>query len=423
MQRRGRAPVRVLLSEGSSLSARQTITALGQRGYIVDVCDPNPLCIGRVSRFVRHHHRSPAVGTDPLGYLAFVLDLLTRERYDVLLPVHEQAFLFAKVQDRLPKGVHVALAPFEAFLQLQGKVAFSRLMERLGLPQPPTRIYSTRADLERLDEFPCFLKTSYSTAGQGVWRVTNARERDRVAVDLEKRGLLGGTREIVAQREAPGALCQAQAVFARGRLLASHCTQTRGVSVGGGHAARMGLDRPRVRDHLATLGRALEWHGPLALDYMFDARADRPTYIEANPRLVEPMNAALSGVNLADITVRVALGEVGEERTTPAAVSGSAGIRSHSLLAILIGIADHGGSRQDLLRTLAQAMAGRGIFRDSREDLTPIRVDPPSLIVLGAATAQLLLSPSAARRISTSTIESYSLTTEAVETIAALDGG
>ena len=35
---------RILLSEGSSLSAREAITALGLAGCTVDLCDPNPFC-------------------------------------------------------------------------------------------------------------------------------------------------------------------------------------------------------------------------------------------------------------------------------------------------------------------------------------------------------------------------------------------
>jgi len=419
IRRSGRAPIRILLSEGSSLSARQTITALGRCGYILDVCDPNPQCISRFSRFVRRYYRSPAVGTDPIGYLAFVLHHLTRERYDVLLPVHEQAFLFAKVRDRLPVGVGTALAAFDAFLQVQGKVAFARLMERLALPQPATRIVRSRDELKALDRFPCYIKTDYSTAGQGVWRVTGIVERDRIATALEQRGQLDGTREVIVQEEAPGALCQAQAVFAYGHLLAVHCTQTRGISVGGGHAARTGVDHPLVRDHLVALGQALGWHGPLALDYLFDEATGRPSYIEANPRLVEPMNATLSGVNLADLTVRVALGEVGASSDT---LSGHPGIRSHSLMAILLGIADHGGSRRKVLRTIVEDMRGRGIFAESKEDLTPIRMDPPSLIPLSVVTGQLLFRPRAAHHIATSAINAYSLTAAAVETIMAFDG-
>ncbi len=419
IRRPRRSSIRILLSEGSSLSARQTITALGQCGYTLDVCDPHPLCISRFSRFVRRYYRCPAVGTDPLGYLAFVLQHLSREPYDVLLPVHEQAFLFAKVQHRLPAGVGIALASFDAFLEVQGKVAFARLMERLALPQPATRIINSRAELAILDRFPCYLKTAYSTAGQGVWRITNRVERDRVAHVLEQRGLLDGTRAIVVQEEATGALCQAQAVFAHGHLLAMHCTQTRGVSVGGGHSARTGVDHPQVREHLVTLGRALAWHSPLALDYLFEEATGHPTYIEANPRLVEPMNATLSGVNLAELTVRVALGEMSASGDTQC---GLPGIRSHSLMAILLGIADRGGSQREVLRTIGEDIRGRGIFAESREDLTPVRLDPPSLIPLAVVSGQLLLRPRAAQHLAAGTVNAYSLTAAAVETIIALDG-
>ena len=412
-------PLRILLSEGSSLSARQTITALSQCGYILDVCDPNPLCISRFSRFVRHYYRCPAVGTDPLGYLEFVLNHLTRERYDVLLPVHEQSFLFAKVRDRLPAGVRIALADFDAFLHVQGKVAFAGLMDRLSLPQPLTHIIRTRAELETIDRFPCYIKTDYSTAGQGVWRVTNRAERDNASLELANIGLLDGTHEIVVQAEATGALCQTQAVFSHGHLLAFHCTQTRGVSVGGGHAARMGVDHPLVREHLVSLGHALEWHGPLALDYIFDDATGHPSYIECNPRLVEPMNATLSGVNLADLTVRVALGEV-EDISNPQ--YGHPGLRSHSLMAILLGVADHGGSRRKLINTIVEDIRGRGTFAGSTEDLTPIRIDPPSLIPLGVVSGQLLLNPHAAHHIATGAINAYSLTATTVETIMSLDG-
>ena len=153
------------------------------------------------------------------------------------------------------------------------------------------------------------------------------------------------------------------------------------------------------------------------VDDLVDEATGRPTYIEANPRLVEPMNATLSGVNLADLTVRVSLGEVGAPGDPRC---GQPGIHSHSLLAILLGIADHGGSRRELLRTIIQDMRGRGIFAGSREDLTPVHVDPPSFIPLGVVSGQLLLRPRSAHHIATGTVNSYSLSATAVETIIAL---
>ena len=413
-----RKPLRILLSEGSSLSARQTITALGRCGYILDICDPNPMCISRFSRFIRHYYRCPAVGTDPLGYFEFVLHHLTREHYDVLLPTHEQAFLFAKMRNRLTPEVKVALANFDAFLQVQGKVAFTRLMERLSLPQPLTHIIRKQTELETLDLFPCYLKTDYSTAGQGVWRVRNSTEQDQAVLELKHRGLLDGTHEIVVQEEARGALCQVQAVFAHGHLLAYHCTQTRGESVGGGHAARMGVDHPQVREHLIALGQAINWHGPLALDYLYNDATRQPTYSECNPRLVEPMNAILSGVNLADLTIRVALDEVED---TANVQLGRPNIRSHSLMALLLGVADHDGSRRKLLHTILQDIRGQGIFAGSKEDLTPVRIDPPSLIPLAVVSGQLLLRPRSAHHIATSAINAYSLNAKTIETIMAFN--
>src|SRR5260370_38102067 len=76
--------LRILLSEGSSLSARQAITVLGLAGHWIEICDSDPLCIGRFSRFVRRWHRCPGLGVDPEGYLAFVLDRTGNGGFDVL---------------------------------------------------------------------------------------------------------------------------------------------------------------------------------------------------------------------------------------------------------------------------------------------------------------------------------------------------
>lgn len=73
-------------------------------------------------------------------------------------------------------------------------------------------------------------------------------------------------------------------------------------------------------------------------------------------------------------------------------------------------------------RNIVQSIRGRGIFAASREDLTPVRVDPLSLIPLGVVTGQLLLRPHAAHHIATGSVSAYSLTAAAVETIMAFDG-
>ncbi|MGO9568487.1 MAG: hypothetical protein ACLP5H_13185 [Desulfomonilaceae bacterium] len=415
---RGPETVSILLSEGSSLSSRQAITAIGPLGYQFDVCDANPACIGRFSTFVRRFYRCPAWSENPGDYLDFIFHRLERGSYDVLLPVHEQAFLFSAAKDRLVSKVGIAIADFSSFTLLQSKATFARLLADLGLPHPRTSLVNRRTQLEGMSHFPYYVKAPYSTAGCGVWRIDNAEDRSHAIITLEKQGLLRGRTDIVVQDVAFGVLSQAQAVFEQGRLAAVHCTSQQAEGIGGSQSARLGVDHPAVRHHLAMLGRHLDWHGALTLDYLFDVATGEPAYIEANPRLVEPMNAVMSGVNLAEILIRLSLGESFSK--APVKI-GRFGVRSHSLLATLLGIADRGGSRLRLANESFSAILKHGAYRDSLEDLTPITTDWQSLIPMAFVGLQLLISPARAKQIAGHAVSTYALTQEAVEKICKLE--
>src|SRR5437763_2252761 len=114
-------PLTTLIPEGSSTSGREAITMLGLAGHHVEVCDPSAWCLARYSRFVRKFHRCPGLRTDPAGFLAFVEQLLATRRVDVLLPTHEQGFLFARVAERLAGKVAFALPSFASYRAAHSK--------------------------------------------------------------------------------------------------------------------------------------------------------------------------------------------------------------------------------------------------------------------------------------------------------------
>src|ERR1700760_2450132 len=156
-------PLRVLLSEGNSTSAREAITILGLSGHHAEVCDPSPYCLARFSRFVRKFHHCPPLRDDPAGYLHFIERLLSSEAFDVLLPIHEQGFVFARVNERLSARAGLALPSFENYRMVHSKAGFSRLLDRLGLPQPPTRIVRSEIELRAAVRCPSVIKTSIGT--------------------------------------------------------------------------------------------------------------------------------------------------------------------------------------------------------------------------------------------------------------------
>ena len=177
--------LRVLLSEGASTSAREAITALGLAGHHVEICDPDPRCLGRFSRFVRRFHRCPGLGADPQGFLDFILDRLSSGEVDVLLPIHEQGYLFAKVRERLAPLVAVALPTFESYRQAHSKVGFGRLLSDLDIPQPETRLVHDLRDLAALDHFPVVLKAPVGTASRATWLISSPADLDAARREAE----------------------------------------------------------------------------------------------------------------------------------------------------------------------------------------------------------------------------------------------
>src|SRR5713226_7274930 len=149
---------KILLSEGSSLSSREAITALGLAGHRVELVSSNPMSLGRFSRFVSQVHRAPASGADPDGYLAAVIEIVKAYHIDALLPVHEQAYLFAAARKRLPPGLGIALADFEAFEQVQSKAGLVTLLTQLNVTQPTTEVIRSADEFAIERPYPFFVK-------------------------------------------------------------------------------------------------------------------------------------------------------------------------------------------------------------------------------------------------------------------------
>jgi len=394
-------PLRVLVSEGNSTSAREAVTVLGLSGHLIEVCDPSPYCLVRFSRFVDRFHRCPGLRDDPAGFLSFVEKLLAARHFDVLLPTHEQGFLFARARQRLEGRVGLALPSFASYRTVHSKAGFSRLLDQLGLPQPATAIVKSERELRDATRLPCLIKTSVGTASRGIWFVRDDDDLEGVLQDLKTQGLnipglnmqgLGASGafgdEVLVQDLIAGTIEKAQAVFCRGQLIGFHAYRQIAAGAGGGEAIKQSVSRPQVRAHLATIGQELAWHGALSVDYVLPDEGATPRLIDCNPRLVEPMSAYLAGVDLVGLLLRVSLGE------TPAAAAESReGVRTHLAMQALLGCASRGGTRRDVVRGCWRLLTGRGPYADSTEELTPVRLDWISAVPVAMIVISLLIAP------------------------------
>jgi predicted ATP-grasp superfamily ATP-dependent carboligase len=383
-------PLRVLVSEGNSTSAREAITILGLSGHHVEICDPSRACLARFSRFIAKFHRCPGLRDDPVGYLAFIETLLAQERFDVLLPTHEQGFLFARVADRLRGRVGLALPDFASYRAVHNKAGFCRLLDRLGLPQPATQIVKSERELRAAILFPAVVKTSVGTASRGIWFVRDDSELESAVQELRAGAAFAD--EVLVQDYVAGATEKAQAVFCRGRLLGFHAYRQIAAGAGGGEAIKQSVAGAKARALLAVIGEHLAWHGALSVDYLLRDDDAAPLLIDCNPRLVEPMSGYLAGIDLVSLLLRISLGE-----TPPAVGDSRPGVRTHLAMQVLLGGALRGDNRRDLVRELWRVLTGRGAYAGSAEELTPVKRDGVSAVPLAMTAISVLLAPKLAK--------------------------
>jgi hypothetical protein len=385
----------VLLSEGASLTARETLTVLGSDGVRADVLTAGGLTIGRFSRWRRRLLAAPPPGADPFAYLSLVSALCSSGEYEAVLATHEQAWLFAAGRHLLPADAPIAVAPIEAFDRVAGKVEFAGLCDELDIPQPRWWRCDERPTVV---PYPHWVKASYGTAGRGVRRVGTMEQERQAVRELSETG-----GPVMGQAPAVGQYGQVQVLFEHGRLVAAHTSVAIGTGGGGSAAARLSVDHPAAREYAARVGAHLRWHGGLTLDYF---HVDgQPRFIECNPRTVEPGNAARAGVDFPRLTIALSQGGLLPDR--PAI--GRPGVRTRSVLALAVGAAERYRSRAAVLGALRDCALRRGETGRAAEVLTPVVRDLRSVVPLTTVALLLLASPGRATAIAGGAVRSYSI--------------
>jgi hypothetical protein len=387
--------MRVLMTDGSGLTARQTANRLWSAGHVAEALSPDPFCLCRFTRHVRRLHRVPRYGSDPLAWLDAALAVYESEGFDVLLPTQEQVAVLASAPDRLrDRGVVTAVPRFDAVAAVQDKVAAFATLSRLGLPQPPASVGP-----QGWTAFPAYVKEPIGTASGGVRRVGSPDE-------LKEATGFGRT---LVQAHVEGPLAMCQSVFDHGSLVAFHANLRTGEGVSGGSSHKESVDLPGARGWLEVLGGDLGWHGALSADVILTESG--PSFIDINPRLVEPENAWRAGVDLVGALLDVARG-VASPRP-----GGRTGARTHQLLLAVLGAAQRGAGRRGVAAELWRALRSAGRYAGSAEELTPVHGDPIALAPVAMASAATLAWPPSWSWFASGSVGNYALTPRGLDRI------
>lgn len=400
--------MRILLSEGSGLTSRQVAGLLLADGHEVGVVSADPIGLTRFTRGLGRWHRVEPFGSDPARWLDRTLEIYHEHGYHVLFPTQEQVAVLASRRGRLSaEGVKTVVPGFVALQAVQDKIAARATLKRLGIAQPSSTLLTALGELEAWDEFPIYLKSPIGTATSGVHLLKSARQRDTlVSTGIAAAAFSDGG--LVAQSPVTGPLVMVQSVFDRGRMVACHIALRVREGARGGASHKRSRHDSDVRLLTDRLGASLSWHGALSLDVVLTGNG--PAVIDINPRIVEPMNAYVSGVDLVSPMLELAQGA--QPRRQP---HGQEGIKTHQLLLAVLGAAQDNRGRRGVARELWSAAARCAEYRSSTEELSPRRTpsghgDWRSPIPVLAAAATTLLIPRAWQWFASSSVSNYSLT-------------
>lgn len=413
---------KILLSDGSGLTSRQLATILAHKGFEVHVLCPPGLPLTRWTRWVTKAHTVVPFGSSPYEWLRMATEVSKRYNIDILVPSQEQvSILSAEAESLKALGLGLVVPSFDALRRVLDKISAYRTLQEAALRQPESvAVGSSDALLSCTSFLPGFVKTPIGTASKGVAFARTTEDLARITQDFEARGVFRDGGQILVQRAVTGPLVMVQSMFFRGKLLSWHACLRAREGLSGGAANKTSLPMPCIMDDLVRLGAFLKWDGALSMDAILVDSA--PYYIDVNPRIVEPMNALYSGVDLVDSMLRIAAstrkGQVGSdsEETFAIQAPGREGVRTHQFIIAALRAAESG--RIVLLKEVINAVLGRHEYVNSREELTPVRGDLLSLIFLVFGTILLFIGGKRLVKVlDRATVSNYALTSRGWQSI------
>jgi ATP-grasp domain len=382
--------MKILLTEGSGVTSRQVAGRLASMGHHVEVLTSDPLCLARFTRHVRKLHRVPKYGDMPIAWFHAALAIFQAGAFDVLFPTQEQVAVLAAA------GTDIAVPSFAALSAVQDKVSAFATLTGVGIPQPRGAVVTTIRELQAWRDFPAYLKQPIGTATTGVQKIESTLDLNGIDVGFG----------VLVQQAVDGPLAMVQSVFYQGELVASHANLRVRLGANGGASHKEGIEHGEIREHLIKLGKQLNWHGALSADVILTAEG--PMFIDINPRLVEPVNAWRSGVDLVGAMLEVALGRHPTQQPP-----GEPGIRTHQTLLAVLGAAQNGRGRKGIAGELISASRHQGVYKDSQEEMTPWHGDRRSAIPLVIAACVTLARPAWWQWFVSGSVSAYALTPDA----------
>jgi predicted ATP-grasp superfamily ATP-dependent carboligase len=143
---------RILLTGGRAPATLELARLFYKAGHIVFIAESVAHPLTRLSRSVVHHYLVPSPRFNPTGYIDALLDIVKRNKIDVIIPTCEEIFTIGWGCGQLEKECRVFAEVLARLEPLHNKWEFIERAKHYGLSVPRTMLIASESDLQRTIE-------------------------------------------------------------------------------------------------------------------------------------------------------------------------------------------------------------------------------------------------------------------------------
>jgi len=266
--------ITVLLTLGRLPKALELARALNTAGCRVLVADPFAFHLCRASNAVEKSFQTPSPHSHQEQYLTSLLEIVAREKVDLILPVSEEALHVSLLKNRLPEETQLFALSNEELQKLHDKYSFNQIAKEAGLTVPETYLASDVSASELAASIETVVKPRLGCSGQDLRMLT---PKTLPAESL-------GNTDAIVQSRIFGREVSTLSLCRNGEVLA-HVTYEGNVFAGTVAVCFQRVeDLHPVEEWVADFARAGNYSYFLAFDFIVDEDGT-PWPLECNPRL------------------------------------------------------------------------------------------------------------------------------------------
>ena len=294
--------MRVLITDGNFKHTLAAVRSLGRRGIEVTSLSHLPLSLSSHSCYCTRQIRAPNPEKDP-SFAQFVLDLVQRETFDVLLPISFAAVMqLSAIREDLDRYVRTPLPAASALAIASSKDRTMQLAEEIGVPLPRTYYPQGEDDLKSIGDavsFPVVVKGS--------------EESGFVGYANSQKELIEQYRKIqqyspIVQEYITGDGYGFFALYNHGipRAIFMHRRIREYPVTGGPSSCAESVYDPHLRDLGLKMLDALDWHGVAMVEFKKDQSSGEYVLMEINPKFWGSLGISIAaGVDFPYLTCRL----------------------------------------------------------------------------------------------------------------------